>query len=86
MGHLHRIGKLGNPSRDKTETVEHLLLECKNYKESRKDLRKRVSIGKMKVARLLGYTKILKHTLEACVRSESQVRGNNGHVYVIFLF
>ena len=43
--HLHRIGKIDNPSCEcgyKTETVEHFLLECKNYKEPRKELRRRV--------------------------------------------
>ena len=65
--HLHRIGKTDNPSCEcgyKMESVEHFLLECKNYKEPRKELRRRVGSGKMKVTSLFGDTKLLKYTLE----------------------
>jgi hypothetical protein len=44
--------------------VEHFLLECRRYKEERKQLRKSVGWGKMKVKKLLGSTKVFKHTME----------------------
>jgi hypothetical protein len=44
------------------ETVKHFLLECPRYSESRKELRKEVAVGKIKVAKLLGDKKIIKHT------------------------
>ena len=46
------------------ETVEHFLLECRRYKEDRKLLRKNVGWRKMKVEKLLGSTKVFKHTME----------------------
>ena len=46
------------------ETVEHFLLECRRYKEERKQLRKSVGWRKMKVEKLLGSRKVAKHTME----------------------
>jgi ribonuclease HI len=46
------------------ETVEHFLLECRKYKEERKQLRKNVGWTKMKVEKLLGSITALKHTME----------------------
>jgi hypothetical protein len=46
------------------ETVEHYLLECRNYREERKKLRKEFGRGNMRLGRLLGDTKLIKHTLE----------------------
>ena len=46
------------------ETVEHYLLECRKFREQRKKLRKEVGTAKMRVARLLGDTKLIRHTLE----------------------
>ena len=46
------------------ETVEHYLLECRNYREQRKKLRREVGRGKMRMEILLGDPKIIKHTLE----------------------
>jgi hypothetical protein len=46
------------------ETVEHYLLKCRKYKEQRKKLRKEVGPGRMSVEKLLGYPKLIKHTLE----------------------
>ena len=60
--HLHRIGKTDNPSCEcgyKMEAVEHFSLECKNYKDPRKELRRTVGSGKMKVASLIGDTQLL---------------------------
>src|SRR5947207_12439867 len=48
----------------KKETMKHYLLECRKFREQRKKLRKEVEIAKMRVARLLGNTKLIKHTLE----------------------
>ena len=46
------------------ETVEHYLLECRLYAEQRKELRKKVGAGRMRIEKLLGFPKLLKHTLE----------------------
>ena len=46
------------------ETVEHYLLECRNYREERKRLRKEVGGGNMRLGRLLGDIKLIKYTLE----------------------
>ena len=40
------------------------LLECRNYREQRKRLRREVRTGKTRVERLLGDPKMIKHTLE----------------------
>ena len=45
------------------ETVEHYLLECRNYKEQRIKLWKEMSIGKMKVGILLRDSTRIKHTM-----------------------
>jgi len=39
-------------------------MECRNYREQRKKLRREVGAWKMRMERLLGDPKILKHTLE----------------------
>jgi ribonuclease HI len=46
------------------ETVEHYLLECKLYAEQRKELRKKVGVGRMRIEKLLGQPKLIKHTVE----------------------
>jgi len=46
------------------ETVEHYLLECRRYAEERKELRKNVGVGGMRIEKLLGYPKLVKHTVE----------------------
>ena len=46
------------------ETVEHYLLECRNYRDQRKKLRREVGRGKMRMEVLLGDPKIIIHTLE----------------------
>ena len=54
--HLHRIGKIDNPSCEcgyKMDTVG----QCKNYKEPRKELRRRIGSGKTKFVSLIGDTK-----------------------------
>jgi hypothetical protein len=40
------------------------VLECRKYKEQRMALRKNVGTGRMKLDRLLGDVKIIKHTVE----------------------
>ena len=45
------------------ETVEHYLLECQLYAEERKELRKKVGAGRMRLEKLLGYPKLVKHTV-----------------------
>jgi hypothetical protein len=46
------------------ETVNHYLLECRNYREQRKEPRKEARTGKMRTARLLGDPRLIKHILE----------------------
>ena len=46
------------------ETVEHYLLECRNYREQRKKLRREAGTGKMRVEILLGDPKTIKYTLD----------------------
>jgi hypothetical protein len=46
------------------ETVEHYLLEYRNYRDQRRKLRKEVGRGKMRMEVLLGDAKIIKYTLE----------------------
>src|SRR5947207_14869355 len=46
------------------ETIEHYLLEYRKFREQRKKLRKEIGIIKMREARLLEDTKLIKHTME----------------------
>jgi len=46
------------------ETVEHYLLKCQRYVEERKEVRKNVGVGGMRIEKLLGYPKLVKHTVE----------------------
>ena len=65
--YLHRFGIKNTPYCQcgyGKETVEHYLLECRKYREERKKFRREVGAKKMRVARLLGDTKLIKHTLE----------------------
>ena len=65
--YLHRFGIENSPycrCGYGKETVEHYLLECRNYKEQRRKLRMEVGTGKMRVARLLGDPKMINHTME----------------------
>ena len=65
--YLHCFGKRSSPYCKcgyGKETVEHYLIECRNYKEQRKELRKNVGHRKMKLHEILGNAKIIKHTME----------------------
>ena len=65
--YLHRFGIKNTPYCQcgyGKETVEYYLLECRKFREQRKKLRKEVGSVKMRVARLLGDTKLIKHTVE----------------------
>src|SRR5436190_19044708 len=65
--YLHRFGIKNSPYCQcgyGKETVEHYLLECRNYREQRKKLRREVGTGKMRVETLLGEQMTIKHTLE----------------------
>ena len=65
--YLHRFGITNTPYCQcgyGKETVEHYLLECRKFREQRKKLRKEVGTVKMRVAGLLGDTRLIKHTLE----------------------
>jgi len=65
--YLHRFGKRHSPYCScgyAKETVDHFLLECPNYKEQRKELRKTVGMWKMRIDKLLGDIKLIPHTLD----------------------
>ncbi len=65
--YLHRFGIKNTPYYQYgygKETIEHYLLECRKFREQRKKLRKEIGTVKMRVARLLGDTKLIKHTVE----------------------
>ena len=65
--YLHGFGIKNTPyctCRYGKETVEHYLLECRNYAEQRKKLRREVGTGKMRVEILLGDPKMIKNTLD----------------------
>jgi len=64
--YLHRFGIRYSPYCEcgyGKETVEHFLLECKNYRAERKRLRENVGTGQMKLTSLLGNEKFIHHTL-----------------------
>ena len=64
--HLHRFGKKNSPYCQcgyEKETGEHFLLECCNYKDERKSLRKEVGTVNMRVDRLLGDRKFIEKTI-----------------------
>ena len=44
--------------------MEHFLLECRNYKDQRKSLRKEVGTVNMRVDRLLGDPKFIRKTMQ----------------------
>ena len=46
------------------ETVEHFLVECPGFWEERQELRRKVGVGRMKVAILLGDSKAIGATME----------------------
>ena len=46
------------------ETVEHFLLQCPRYIKQREPLRKEVGMRNMRVDKLLGDLKLVKHTME----------------------
>ena len=46
------------------ETVNHFLLDCTRYDQQRAQLASKVGIGGMWVEKLLGYPKLITHTLE----------------------
>ena len=40
------------------------MLECALYWEQRKELRKKVGAGRMRIEKLLGHSKLVRHTVE----------------------
>src|SRR5947207_13673878 len=46
------------------EIIEHYLLEYRKFREQRKKLRKEIETVKMRIARLLRNTKLIKHTMK----------------------
>ena len=55
------------------ETVEHYLLECRKYNEQRKTLRKEVGPGRMRTEKLLGYPKLIKHTMQYVIATKGEI-------------
>ena len=66
--YLHRFNHSDTPYCDcdnKTiETVQHYLLQCPRYDRQRASLVKKAGVGGMWVEKLLGYPKLVNHTLE----------------------
>lgn len=65
---LHPVDISCLPQSDSSEFSKHIdeivEAERRNYKEQRKKLRREVGVGKMRLDRLLGGPKMLKHTME----------------------
>jgi len=65
--HLHRLGNTASPYCEcgsGKETVEHYLLECRNYNEQRKTMREKIRKGRLTVEKLLGDPRTLNITME----------------------
>ena len=66
--YLHRFGIEESPlcacNSGAIENVEHFLLHCRKYDRQRAILCKEVGIGGMWVEKLLGYPKLIGHTME----------------------
>jgi hypothetical protein len=65
--HLYRLSIEDSPfceCKQGQETVEHYLLECRRYAKQRCTLRKEVGTGGMRVDKLLGEPKNIRHTME----------------------
>jgi ribonuclease HI len=65
----HRIGYEESPEcttcgNGRIENVEHFLLHCSKYEKEQMALTKEVGLGGMWMEKLLGYPRIIKHTLE----------------------
>jgi ribonuclease HI len=64
--YLHRFGIQDDPQcecGEGCETVKHYLLRCEKYERQRDNLVKDVGVEEMSVAKLLGQSKNIKHTL-----------------------
>ena len=48
----------------KKRLVEHFLVECPGFWEERQEMRRKVGVGRMKVAILLGESKAIGATME----------------------
>jgi Reverse transcriptase (RNA-dependent DNA polymerase)/Endonuclease-reverse transcriptase len=66
--YLARFNKIDSPKCTKCgyeqETVEHFLLECPAHWEARRDLRRKVGVGRMTLGKLLGDEKMVEWTME----------------------
>ena len=65
--YLYRQGHEEEPlcvCREEEETVEHFLLKCKRYTIQREKLVKEAGAGGMRVERLVGELKFVKHTMD----------------------
>jgi len=52
------------------ETVEHFLTECPSFWEERRELRKKVGEGRMRIATLLGEHKAIGATMEFIMKTK----------------
>src|SRR5439155_8361368 len=74
--YLHRFGKRNSPYCEcgmGKETVEHYLLECRKYNEQRRRLRNQVGPGRMRAEKLLGYPKLIKHTIQYVIATKGEI-------------
>ena len=79
--YLHRFKIKDSPYCDcgnGKETVEHYLLECRKYNEQRKTLGNEVGPGRMRTEKLLGYPKLIKHTMQYVIAIISK-KNNRKH-------
>ena len=53
-------------------------MECRKYNEQRKTLRKEVGPGRMRTEKLLGYPKLIKHTMQYVIAIMSK-KNNRKH-------
>ena len=78
--YLHRFKKTDSPycqCRYQHETVQHYLLECRNYKSERKWLRNKIGPHNMNLGAILGNPKLANHTakyVEMTKRMELNLR------------
>ena len=65
--YLHRFNIIEDPACNcgyKSETVQHYLFDCKNYEAPRDKLRMKVGCRNMRLQKLLGSTRHIKHMLQ----------------------
>ncbi len=71
---LHRFKIIDTPlcecESGATESVEHYLLSCSRYDRERVELMRKVGVTGMRIQKLVGHPKLVKHTLEYVENTE----------------